>query len=65
LVPWGDGDQEVLTQILKTPPRCDKYYILIRLDADKYCAVVNERGIPLDGVSANQCVTARKTRVKS
>ena len=65
LVPWGDGDQEVLTQILKTPPRCDKYYILIRLDADKYCAVVHERGIPLHGVSANQCVTARKTRVKS
>lgn len=63
LVPWGDGDQEVLTQILRMPPRSNKYYILIRLDADKYCAVAGEDGIPLPGDSADECVMARKMRV--
>ena len=62
LVPWGDGDQEVLSQILKTPPRGNRYYILIRLDPDKYCAVADKEGIPLPGTSVDQCVMARKMR---
>jgi hypothetical protein len=60
LVPWGDGDQEVLTQILKTPPRCEKHYILIRLDADKYCAVADKDGLPPPGDAADQCVMMRR-----
>lgn len=63
LVPWGDGDQEVLNQILKIPPRSNKHYILIGLDADKYCAVADKDGIPELGALANQCVMARKMRV--
>lgn len=63
LVPWGDGDQEVLSQILKMPPRCERYYILIRLDADKYWAIADKDGLPLSRVSADQCVMARKMRV--
>lgn len=63
LVPWGDGDQEVLSQILKMPPRSDRYYILIRLDADKYCAVADKDGISASGTSVDQCVMAGKMRV--
>lgn len=63
LVPWGDGDQEVLNEILKIPPHSDRYYILIRLDADKYCAVADNNGMFLPGTSADQCVMARKMRV--
>ena len=63
LVPWGDGDQEVLSQILKIPPRGNRYYILIRLDADKYSAVAEENQTPLPGASVDQCVIARKMRV--
>jgi hypothetical protein len=63
LVPWGDGDQEVLNQILKIPPHASRYYILIRLDADKYCAVADKEGIPLTATSLDQCVMARKMRV--
>lgn len=63
LVPWGDGDEEVLNQVLKIPPRSDSYYILIQLDSDKYHVVAHKDGIPLSGASANRCVMARKMRV--
>lgn len=63
MVPWGDGDQEVLSQILKIPPRGNRYYILIRLDADKYYAVADKEGIPLPGSSVDQRVMARRMRV--
>lgn len=63
LVPWGDGDQEVLSQILKMPPRSDRYYILIRLDADKYCAVADQDRMSSPGTSVDQCVLAGKMRV--
>jgi hypothetical protein len=43
MVPWGDNDQEVLNQILKTHSRSDGYYILIILDSSKYCPVVDVR----------------------
>jgi hypothetical protein len=63
LVPWGDGDQEVLNQILKIPPHSNRHYILIRLDADKYCAVAGEGAIRVPEATADQCVMARKMRV--
>jgi hypothetical protein len=63
LVPWGDGDQEVLNQILKLPPHSNKYYIQIRLDADKYYAVVNKDKLLLPGVSVDHCEMARKMNV--
>ncbi|HKD15202.1 MAG TPA: hypothetical protein VKE71_11780 [Candidatus Angelobacter sp.] len=63
LVPWGDGDQEVLNQILKIPPYSRGYYILIVLDANKYCAIVDKDGIPVPGALVDQWVIARKMRV--
>lgn len=63
LVPWGDGDQEVLNQILKLPPHSNRYYILIRLDAEKYGAVADKEGTFVPGNSGIQCVMARKMRV--
>jgi hypothetical protein len=41
LVPWGDGDQEVLNQILKVHPISNGHYILIQLDSKEYCAIVD------------------------
>ncbi|HEY6252891.1 MAG TPA: hypothetical protein VI685_23275 [Candidatus Angelobacter sp.] len=35
-VPWGDGDQEVLTEILKTFPESNGDYTLLRLEEEKY-----------------------------
>jgi hypothetical protein len=62
LVPWGDGDQEVLNQILKVRPISNGYYILIRLDSDKYCAIVDKDGTPRPGALVDQWVMARKMK---
>lgn len=35
-VPWGDGDQEVLTEILQTFPDSNGDYTLLKLDEEKY-----------------------------
>jgi len=43
IVPWGNGDQEVLNQILKIHSHSDGYYILIILDLSKYWTVVDGR----------------------
>jgi hypothetical protein len=62
LVPWGDGDQEVLSQILKVRPISNGHYILIRLDSDKYCAIVDNDGTPRPGALVDQWVMARKMK---
>jgi hypothetical protein len=62
LVPWGDGDQEVLNQILKVRPISNGHYILIRLDSDKYCAIVDKDGKPRPGALVDQWVMARKMK---
>jgi hypothetical protein len=62
LVPWGDGDQEVLNQILKVHPHSDGHYILIVLDTNKYCAVVGQDGTPLPGALVDQWMMARKMK---
>lgn len=62
LVPWGDGDQEVLNQILKVRPISNGHYILIRLDSDKYCAIVDKDGTPKPGALVDQWVMARKMK---
>jgi hypothetical protein len=62
LVPWGDGDQEVLNQILKVRPVTNGHYILIRLDSKKYCAIVDKDGVPLPGALVDQWVMARKMK---
>src|ERR1044071_2448989 len=35
-VPWGDGDQEVLTEILENFPDSNSQYTLIKLDEERY-----------------------------
>jgi hypothetical protein len=62
LVPWGDGDQEVLNQILKVRPMSNGHYTLIRLDSDKYCAIVDKDGTPRPGALVDQWVMARKMK---
>ena len=62
LVPWGDGDQEVLNRILRVRPVTNDHYILIRLDSNKYCAIVDKDGVPLPGALVDQWVMARKMK---
>jgi hypothetical protein len=62
LVPWGDGDQEVLNQILKDRPDSNGNSILTRLDFSKYCAVVNQDGTPVPGALVDQWAMARKMK---
>lgn len=54
LVPWGDGDQEVLNQILKVRPISNGHYILIRLDSEKYCAIVDKDRKPLSAAMISE-----------
>jgi hypothetical protein len=58
----GDGDQEVLNQILKVRPMSNGHYTLIRLDSDKYCAIVDKNGTPRPGALVDQWVMARKMK---
>jgi hypothetical protein len=62
IVPWGDGDQEVLNQILKKTPSAGRDYAVIRLSSDKYCAIVDKEGKPLPGALVDQWVMARKMK---
>lgn len=62
LVPAGDGDQEVLNQILKLRPASDGDCILMALDNNKYCAIVDRDGVPLPGALVDQWVMARKMK---
>ena len=62
LIPAGDGDQEVLTQILKHRPALNGDCTLIVLDANKYCAIVDRDGVPVPGALVDQYVMARKMK---
>lgn len=62
IVPWGDGDQEVLNQILKDRPAASGGYALITLESSKYCAIVDKEGKPVPGALVDQWVMARKMK---
>ena len=62
IVPWGDGDQEVLNQILKFRPASNGDCILMMLDVHKYCSVVPQDGVPLPGAVVDQWSMARKMK---
>lgn len=62
LVPWGDGDQEVLNEILKARPASKRDCRLMMLDIHKYCAVVGRDGVPLPGALVDQWSMARKMK---
>ncbi|HEY6252890.1 MAG TPA: hypothetical protein VI685_23270 [Candidatus Angelobacter sp.] len=62
LVPDGDGDQEVLSQILKLHPCSNGDSILMVLDPDKYCAFVGRHGVPLAGAVVEQWLLSRKMK---
>lgn len=63
LIPDGDGDQEVLTQILKRHPASRRDSLLMMLDADKYCAMVHRNGVPTPGALVDQWVLSRKMKL--
>ncbi|HEY6352089.1 MAG TPA: hypothetical protein VI636_22055 [Candidatus Angelobacter sp.] len=62
LVPDGDGDQEVLSQILKLRPTSNRDCMLMVLDAHKYCAFVGRDGVPLPGALVEQWLISRKMK---
>jgi hypothetical protein len=63
LIPDGDGDQEVLTQIIKLHSASIRNSILMVLDADKYCAMVHRNGVPMPGALVDQWVLSRKMKL--
>jgi len=62
IVPWGDGDQEVLNRILKDHPPSAAEWTLLELDSNKYCAIVNKDGTPKPGALVDQWVMARRMK---
>jgi hypothetical protein len=63
LIPDGDGDQEVLTQILKLHPASIRNSLLMVLDADRYCAMVQRNGVPMPEALVDQWVLSRKMKL--
>jgi hypothetical protein len=62
IVPWGECDQEVLSQILRLRPKSNRHYILSKLEPSRYCAVVGNNGVPLPGALVDQWMMARKMK---
>ncbi|MBZ5505845.1 MAG: hypothetical protein LAO78_10190 [Acidobacteriia bacterium] len=62
MVPWGDCDQEVLSQILRVRPQSNAHYVLFKLEASRYGASVSHDGVPLPGALVDQWMMARKMK---
>ena len=62
IVPWGDGDMEVLNLVLKDKPSSSETYKLIELDAGKYLGIVDHDGNPMPGALVDQWMMARKMK---
>jgi hypothetical protein len=62
IVPWGDCDQEVLSQILRLRPQSNGHYVLFKLEATRYGASVSNDGVPLPGALVDQWMMARKMK---
>jgi hypothetical protein len=61
-VPWLDGDQEVLTEVMQSFPASDAQYVLLKLEHDKYAACVNRDGTTLPGALVDQWQMSRKMK---
>jgi hypothetical protein len=62
MMPWGDCDQEVLSQILRLRPQTNGHYVLVKLEPSRYCANVGNDGAPLPGALVDQWMMARKMK---
>jgi hypothetical protein len=62
IVPWGDCDQEVLSQVLRLRPKSNGHYVLFKLESSRYCASVGNDGVPLPGALVDQWMMARKMK---
>lgn len=62
IVPWGDGDMEVLNIVLKNRSPEAANYHLIELDAGKYLGIVDQDGTPSPGALVDQWMMARKMK---
>ena len=60
-VPWLDGDQEVLTEVLKGES-LDAEYVLLKLEHDKYAAYANKDGTALEGALVDQWQMSRRMK---
>jgi hypothetical protein len=61
--PWGEGDQEVLTTVLKSCIAANGNYTLLKLECDKYCGEVNSFGTPKPGALVDQWMMNDKMRL--
>jgi hypothetical protein len=62
IVPWGDGDMEVLNIVLNNHPPSSADYHLMELDAGKYLGIVDQDGTPAPGALVDQWMMARKMK---
>lgn len=62
--PWPEGDQDLITTILKERLKSHCDYELVKLDADKYCGVPNYKsGAPPEGALVAQWMMNEKMRL--
>lgn len=61
-VPWLDGDQEVLTEVMHSFFDSNANYNLLKLDHDKYAGYANKDGTPLPGALVDQWQMGRKMK---
>jgi hypothetical protein len=62
IVPWFDGDQEVLNEVLQSFNASDANYTSLKLERYKYCGIVDKDGVPVPGALVDQWVMARKMK---
>jgi hypothetical protein len=60
LEPWPEGDQDLLTTIVKNHVAANKNYILLKLGYDKYCGVPDKDGKPKTGALVDQWMMSEK-----
>jgi hypothetical protein len=61
-VPWLDGDQEVLTEVMQSFLASNAQYVLLKLEHDKYAAYANKDGTTLPGALVDQWQMGRKMK---
>jgi hypothetical protein len=60
LVPWPEGDQEVLTRLLAQPPGTAAGFQLLKLDHDTYCGIPLPDGKPRPGALVDHWMMSAK-----
>ena len=61
-VPWLDGDQEVLTEVMQSVSGSNADFTLLKLEHDRYAAYANNDGTTLPGALVDQWQMSRRMK---